>query len=311
MSTQIVNFEHLSDLYFRETRAYKAANFLKDFRRTEKGEELLRLIFVENWTNISKENIQEARIFRDHFIFLMKYYSLLEICCLSGFISDPSDSDFWSDSMANLNLPIMRRFYETEYPLLLTEFLAKRLNRDLSLEEEHLDGLSPTLLTFLGMVDRMQRNTNISVFLCPLFYGEYCGYGYDRLFELFMDRQSCADRILNPSSHPDDSDRLLRGFEDFLIFCGDFDRLLSETDSYPLLQSAMWNYCADIFQNHVQQLKSVVASLVDALESGYDGPAESFEAYSKNINELLERLTSGLYGRYISDVVMAGSPAYR
>jgi hypothetical protein len=76
----------------------------------------------------------------------------------------------------------------------------------------------------------------------------------------------------------------------------------------------MWNYCADIFQNHAQQLKNSVESLVNVLESGSgktDGPVESFEAYSKNINELLERLTSGLYGRYISDAVMAGSRAYR
>jgi hypothetical protein len=171
VSVQITNFEHLADLYFRETRAYKAAEFLKDARTKERGEEILQFIFLENWTKTSRENIQEARLFREHFIFLMKYYSLLEICCLSGFISDPSDSDFWSDTKENLNLSAVRRFYESEYPLLLTEFLAKRLNRDLSLKEENWDGLSPILLTFLGMIDRMQRNANISTFLCPLFYG--------------------------------------------------------------------------------------------------------------------------------------------
>jgi hypothetical protein len=307
MSIQISNFEHLSDLYFRETRAYKAADFLKDSRIKERGEEILQFIFLENWTKVSKENIQEARIVREHFVFLMKYYSLLEICCLSGFISDPSDSDFWSDTKKNLNLPAVKRFYETEYPLLLTEFLAKRLNRDLSLKEEKLDGLSPILLTFLGTIDRMQRNADISIFLCPLFYSEFCDYGYHRLFELFMDRESCAEQFLNPPTAPDHSHRLVRGFDDFLIFCEDLDRLLSESDSYPLLQSAMWNYYADIFQNRAHQLKSTVTSLVDVLES----PAESFKVYSKNIHELLERLTSGLYGRYISKAVMEGSRVYR
>jgi len=245
---------------------------------------------------------------------LLKFYSLLEIAFIIKFIPEPQYGDkFWKKVAGNLNLSLIKRYESERYPIVLPQFLLGRIEGRLHLEDEatanRYDEASAMFLSFVSLVSRWQL-PDIQIFLRFAISGETDSAQLDALENLVSDknefiRHFSADR----SGHQQYSDHQLHGFSQVLSVLDDLDRLLEEAGDFPLLQSAMWNYHADLFSLVDARLPRYLVKLARAFRVwiSESTPEEevAINEYVVSVEKLIERLASGAYGSSLSEMLNA------
>lgn len=246
---------------------------------------------------------------------LLRFYSLLEIALTIKFIPEPNyDDEFWKGAAANLSAPSIRWYEENSYPVVLPQFLLGRLEGRLHLEEEkaeeRYDEASTLFCSFVSLISRWE-NPDVEVFLRYAMSAESDSYQLDSFREFIADKDQFIPRILAAkSARSRYEDHLLKGFSGILVLCEDLDRLLEEAGDFRLLQSAMWNYHADLFLIASGRLPAYLRQLVGAFrawgeDESSDEARATVDGYIDDAKKLIERLSSGIYGNYLSQARVA------
>lgn len=304
MSLEQIKEINYADLRFRyiDSGASSVAATLESIRSGSAGP--LRL------SHPTDEMVRSGMILFSPFRKLLRFYGLLEIALTIKFIPEPNyDDKFWKGIAVNLSLPVIRWYEESNYPVVLPQFLLGRLEGRSHLEEEgaeeRYDEASALFSSFATLISRWE-NPDIEVFLRYAMSAESDSDQLDAFINLVANKNEFIARILAARSERNRyEDLLLSGFSGILVLCEDLDRLLEEAGDFRLLQSAMWNYHADLFLLAGGRLPSYLYRLVAAFEAWCDGESSdeataSVGGYIRDAKKLIERLSSGIYGNNLS-----------
>ena len=237
----------------------------------------------------------------------------MEIASSISFIPEPEPDvhGFWKNTLRILLIPGLRKLYESAFPLLPP--LRLRLQGKLSLKEDNIEGTANLFVSFLSMMKQFRKDHEIALFLrlvsSPT--SRIDGTQIDSLRALLMNTKEVIDRAIKPQEESEPIDHALHGFEKFLQFCADFDKLLQDSNGHPLMQSAMWVYCADVFESIGRNIRSIVAESSAIFETWGENSIEAAAAYRKEVVVLTERLTSGKYKGYLAAQGFVGEHRYK
>lgn len=302
------NFEDLYKFYYVETGAFRAAEILNGVREDLLSEELLRTFPPEG----TKES---GAILFSPLGDLLKFYSLLEIALLIKFIPEPDyASVFWFHARRALSLKLIAPYIQEDYPLQLPRFLLGRLEGRMHLAEEFSEDrygeVCAVFLSFLSQVSRW-RDPEIQVFLRFVLSSDADQAQFDRFRGILSDRDDFMARILTTRIiRQTFEDQLLHGLSKILILCEDLDRLLVDVEGFPLLQSAMHIYYADLFGAMNQKLPSYMWVFVDSFsewihpEEKDSDRARAISKYILDVRQLLSGLSFGSKGNKLNPTIL-------
>ena len=177
---------------------------------------------------------------RDDIDDLLEYYSLLEIAAIAGHIPARFPEGLARQILPKLKLEPVRRYYEEFYVQKLPTLLRLRL------EGRHALTVPPdnvVLAAYAQLADvsaSMRANEELTDLLTLLDGYEVDGCSWDELEKLLAHPKKYVSRVLKG----DENDMLVSaasGFHGFLSFCRDFQELLWQVESQPLVQSAFWH----------------------------------------------------------------------
>ncbi|MBZ5574423.1 MAG: hypothetical protein LAO09_21410 [Acidobacteriia bacterium] len=315
MSIQDANFEDLLKAHYVESAGSALAGMLESIRRGELPSHELDSF------PLARPIGQSSAILFSPVISLLRFYSLLEIALLGKFVPEPDYmSTFWKETADNLSLLLAESSAEPDdYSTVLPRFLLGRLEGRMHLEEEGIDArygeLTSIFLSFLSLISRW-RNPDIGLLLRFILSPDTSDIDLERFRIVVSDKDDFMSRILAVRSEQKEfPDRLLQGLSGTLGLCEDLDRLLEDSKPFPLVQSAMWTYHADLFSTVGGRLPSylmaVVTSFVEwTTEEPESERATAITSYVENVKEFMGRLSSGAYGHSLRpDVLRPTAPA--
>ena len=238
---------------------------------------------------------------------LLKFYSLLEISLIIKSIPEPTYEDAkWKEIRTNLSHILNRENEEGGYPILLPRFLQGRLEGRLHLEEElpeeREDEAFAAVASFLSIIKRWNF-ADQEGFLRFIIRSNTNEIEY--LSSLLADRHAFTSHLASRSKGRHYEDRLIQGFSCVLDICDDLDRLLDELTLFPLLQSAMWNYHADLFSFSNARLPRELNNLLNQFLAWRIVQEERsiVAEYVNATQQMVNRLASGAYGNSLSDIL--------
>ncbi len=308
MSIRSANFEDLLRVHYTGTGAAETADLLKKMLSGHGPK--LELGLLNTATHIR----QSSALLFTPIVGLLRFYALLEIAYIAKFIPEPDYMDgFWKDTAANLAFLLSTaNAADDNYPMVLPRFLLGRLEGRIHLEEEGIyerhGTLAGILLIFYRMISPW-RHPEVAAFV-EIALSEQIPHTLRDDFRSFVgdkDRFMAAIGSTTPGiSRPDP---LLWGFSETLSLCEGLDRLLEEAKPFPLLQSAMWTYYAELFPSPDSPLPSFVMQAVGSFAQWVADEPESKRAgavneYIVSVKEFMGRLSSGNYGRALSPNVL-------
>jgi len=315
MTIQDANFEDLQRVHYVGTRGPSIDNTLKRIRGGNLRQDELNSFPLRDHIG------ESSAILFSPVIDLLRFYGLLEIALLSKFIPEPDYmNEFWKDAAENLSLLLTNSNAAADnYPTILPQFLLGRLEGRLHLEEEGVDvrygELSGIVLSFSSLVSRWQA-ADVEAFIRFVLTKAPEHLSLDTLRFVVGEKDEFMARILIArSERTDPLHQLLRGLSETLSLCEDIDRLLEESKAFPLLQSAMWIYQADLFSALDKRLPSYLIQVVESFANWVPNEPQSERAaaindYIENAKAFMGRLSSGAYGSALRpDVVRPREPA--
>lgn len=264
MDYQDMNFADLQEQYCDRGRAASAIKMLRDARAGKKIPDLAYLLCQHDEKTVSD------------FDFLIAYYSLLEIACQIRYVASTFSEAFRKEALYNLSLPAIKRYYEENYPNPLPCLFRLRLEGISPLYEENNDQTThPLFLRFLGIVNRMREDDEIERFQWFLNSGWTDGYGIFDPFRILKSPESTMRALMKNPAKRTIPEQLVSGAQKFIIFCGEFDDLLEETQQFSLFQSAMWSYYSYWFDLIGQKVGRCLGHILDSFIEWDAGDSEA------------------------------------
>jgi len=303
--------------YYEGTRAPWAAEMLEDQAEPEFGLRPLAGLDISEGGNESRKS-PIFKAVND----LFAYYSIVEVASLAGCMPEPLPEE--------LSRSVQKAFSSQDFQLLcqqqarLLPILLRRRLEGTPVPRKPSDEGRRAFAAFLDINAMIEEDLEVEIFSRYLSLEVVDGYDLNDLASL-MRRPSELMRRLAPDTGSNESlgldglDIALHGFRSFLIFAQRFDSLIRACSDDPILRSAFWLF-------HAEQQKSLfdgrriwrfVERVLDNLSTWAEaGKAEMFmenmhsgvscEESLESLEEcrwMLERLTSGRYGRPINDML--------
>jgi hypothetical protein len=252
-------------------------------------------------SHLLREPSQPAIAIREQVDYLMRYCSMLELASLTGTIPDPLPQTLADQMRTILSRPAVRRYYERYYPILLPQFLLRRLSGKPLRASFEGDGMA--LLSRFINVSSLREGKDPEMFLA--FLDDFITIDGRGRADVLRILQNGPDFVRSMTTrHPDAIDTGVRGFVAFLSFSSALNAFLLELRHSPLLQSAFWHYHGYWFQQIGGQVLGVITAGVETLRSYVDvEPAddgvraemrETHASMDASIRDL-QMLTSAIY----------------
>lgn len=185
---------------------------------------------------------------RDHFDFLLAYFSMVEVGCLANFLSAGLTKDYDDTAREVLNDPDVRRYYEDHYPIFLPQAHRLRVTKRGLVCDPGIAARGPQLFEqFFTLSQPIETGGPVETFLWFLDAGWRDGVEIDKTITALSDPKRF---LKHASARPEDSKTGLldplsasvQGFLAYVDFAPRLLRLLRSASEYPLLQSAMWHF---------------------------------------------------------------------
>jgi hypothetical protein len=294
-----INLEDLEGMYRRQGRAGEAAGIMDSLRGGKSRINLGKLLRFHGPEPILSE--REIRQ-RDSFDFLIAFYSILEIASIIKFVPEPVPQPQREHFQFDLSQEAVKLYYEKHYPLVLPRLFRQRLEGKRRVSESGADERAQSIFTaFLSLEGRAREDEDVEMFLWFLDSGSSDDFDLSDTMETLLNQRKFLDRIVKAPAKQDSLDMSLHGFRKMLAICADLDALLQRAAAYPLLQSAMWRYYEYWFDHIGKQvgsdLKRAVGNFLEwAPEKPSKKATKEIRAYVDEVNAVVDRLTSGMYG---------------
>jgi hypothetical protein len=301
MDYQDMNFADLQEQYCDRGRAARAVKMLRDARAGKKTPDLAYLL-----RHHDEETVSDAETYqRDSFDFLLAYYSVLEIACQIRYVASTFPEAFREEALDNLSRDAVKRYYETNYPILLPRLFRLRLEGTLSLyEKDEGQATHPLFLRFLGIVNRVREDDEIELFQWFLDSGWTDGYGIDDTLRILEKPERTMKALMKNPAKRTIPEQSVSGAQKFLVFCGEFDGLLEEARQFPLFQSAMWTYYSYWFDLIGQKVGRRLGHILDSFIKWGTGDSEADLEQQK---QQIERQVTNFWGSFKQDASPANA----
>lgn len=295
MNVQIANFENLLASYYDGTTAHEAAKHIIDLIRKEQHEMLSSLLRDYREKSITSTEEITFRASTDR---LMKCVSACEIASLLNFIPDVRHTKFGRQMTTILENKHVRRYYEDFYPERMPQLFRSRLSGTNTITEKiRARDVNRLIIVFLDLDRRYMETLEDGYLLRMLDSFTIDGYRFSDVVNLIGEPDQFINRLLLAPKERDTLSKALNEFSLFMQFCFDLRRLLLKTDSYPLIQSAIWNhygYWFEIIGDELQeQLGQALTRFLDwQSHTGNRAAVESVQKYVREARDVLTVLTS-------------------
>lgn len=316
-SVRDVVFGQVRSSYFTDHEgAAKAERFFLDVRRgVRRRRNLDRLL-----RHHSEEPISDAETWtRDHFDFLIGYFSMVEVGCIAACMPFPLPRSHCRLAKRFLGHRAVRRYYEEHYRLLLP---ALHLQRCTGQSTTGWDRDAPpdfeTFASFFAQsLPTNREEGSLETFLWFLDGGARGDADLEDTLTVLASPARIARQMSAPFDEEDHLALSVRGFTEFLVFCIALDQLLAACED-EILQSAMWHHHAYWFSRidgewgpalrtaieNVARWQTRLAAKVDAeSRAGFRAAQDDIRAAAA----ALAHLGSGRYAWRLSEIAALGS----
>jgi hypothetical protein len=340
MNIEQMNFEDLRSRTDSSPAAAAVLNILQSYTTPR----LTHLLRDHHDEEVAGKEVKQ----RDAFDETLELYSLMEVASIASYVPKRFPDDYKKRALDALSNTAVRVYYETHYPLFLPRLHRERLEGRWNASEEGPE--LPAYFISFSELSRVIDDDDVEVFLWMLEDGSIDGTSLRDLLAIVKDPERFGAAMMkgspqknhqgdfwsevtseaalrNPKKfvrqfEPDEdltyAERSVRGFQRFLFFCRDLDRLLCAASEYPLTQSAMWHFHSYWFDEMSDDLKPYLEQAIEGFAQWSDAPgldvtigndrgAAVSEALAKRreltqqLSEAVGRLTSGEYGRALRD----------
>jgi hypothetical protein len=306
MNLQLANFENLLATYYHGRTAHEAAEHLGNLIQGNQEQQLARLLRDYRERAITSQEEIKLRAATDR---LMKCCSVMEIASLTAFVPDLQQTGFGIGMRAILEDRHVRRYYEEFYPVKMPQLFRCRLSGTNSvIEEKEPYDLNPTIMVFLDLDRRFMETLDDGYLLRMLDSFTIEGYRFCDVVDLISMPATFISHLLLAPKERDARSRALNEFSLFMQFCFDLRKLLLQTESYPLVQSALWNhygYWFDIIGKELsEQLGDALSRFLEWKPVGDDkDAAKAVQDYVGEARAVLKVLTSQEFAAPIDDLL--------
>jgi hypothetical protein len=264
MSQKEQNLEEIWHKFKTNTLAADALKEIRSIGRRTANFELDELLRHHEEEEIEDEDEVSMR---DAFDDLLAFYSCVEVAAIANFIPAPLPEEFRSTATPVLCNKDVRRYYRTNYPLLLPEMLLARVAGINSKKESGAETkIVPLFLEFLHVSSIIDADTSVEMLLWFLDDGYQDGYDWETTKEILAKPRKLIEAFDRAPRHRNASEKAVDGLRKFLEFCAALDGLLSRSEEFPLLRSGMWHYHSYWFQI----LKGEVSVAIEAALKNFE-----------------------------------------
>lgn len=306
MNLQFANFENLLATYYYDTTAHKAAEHLVNLIQGNKQRKLDTLLRDYRKIAIILPEEIELRAATDR---LMKCCSIMEIASLAAFVPRLQQTNFGVTMRAILEDRYVRRYYEEFYPEKMPQLFRCRLSgTNTAIDEIDPHDLNHTIMAFLDLDRRFMETLDDGDLLSMLDSFTIEGCRFSDVINLVKIPDKFVSHLLLAPKKRDVRSRALNEFSLFMQFCFDLKQLLLQTESYALVQSAMWShygYWFDIIGNELaKQLGDALSQFLEWKPVGDNqDAAKAVQKYVAAARDVLGVLTSKMFARPINDLL--------
>lgn len=276
------NLADLEQQYLRGERTATAVDLLRRSLAPREERALAWLLRHHDEGDVTDPETRQ----RDSFDDLLAAYGLLEIASIVRFVPGTVRPSLRGEALAHLSHPALKRYYETNYPLLLPRLYRMRLEGagswDQPGDEAQLHGL---FSRFLGLVNRLDADEEVGTFLWFVDSGSIGPADLQSTRRMLGNAERTMKALLTPAEDRTVVEKSVCGAESFLGFCGELDDLLTEAEAFPVFQAAMWHF-------HAYWFRLIRRDLADAL-LGILGTLGGWAAATEHAQEVPERSRPG------------------
>ncbi len=225
----------------------------------------LRQINYLLYRNVHFENFELVPYFNE-VEYLFKYYKLLEVAIDTNFISSNLTRHIYSEIEFVLGNQEIKKYYSEARPQLLLQNMFERANQVKKQESGKRNGDShiseeefqPSLFySFLALINELDNDLDVKIFQAVL--EENLNFVF-RLEDLIGILGNSAEfkRRISKSNYEDIGDYSLWGFIKFINILTDYKKLLDDSESNRLQQSAYWYYSSHLFITFKRQINDII-----------------------------------------------------
>src|ERR1022692_2298241 len=226
--------QHLTYMEKNWLAATSAVEAVRYFRESTPGERQWMLRHHEEGKIKNKETWV-----RDHFDYLLGFYSVVEIAVTIGFVTELPPA-FLKKHLPILTDAAVRRYYEVNYPLDLPRRLRERLQTGWGYKVSVTAQLDSYFYEFLELTKLIERDENLESFLWTLDGGWRDGCGFATVQEALLESWPLFKAIQTPNEKKSELQHALAGFCEFIQFCEGLKSLLARMEDVPVVAEAMW-----------------------------------------------------------------------
>ncbi len=276
------NFADLEQQYLRRDETSEALALLRRSRSPGKGIDLTWLLRHHDEGDVTDPETRK----RDSFDHLLAAYGLLEIASIIRFVPGDVPIAFREEALGQLSHPAVKKYYETNYPLLLPSLYRKRLageaSEDQPGDQTQLHGL---FSRFLGLVNRLDADEEVETFLWFVDSGSIGSANLGTTKRLLRNHDRTMKVLLKRAEDRTAAEDSVCGAESFLRFCAELDALLAEAEDFPVFQAAMWNFYAYWFRLIGRDLGDALVGILDTLAGWVSEVSEPHEMPDRSRRE--------------------------
>jgi hypothetical protein len=304
-SIQFANFENLLAVYYNGTAADKAAYHLDTLIFKNQQEQIATLLRDHRKEKISSPNEISLRAATDR---LMKCYSIMEIASLTNFIPEIQSTDFGLQALAILEHEDVRRYYENFYPEKNTQLFRYRLEGVNCVVGEKIgsnfsdydyENPNQIFMAFMSLDNGFMETLDDGYLLRMLDSFKIDKYRFSDVVELISNPNDFINCLLIAPIEHDVMSKTLLELGLFIQFCFDLQQLLLKSQSYSLIQSAIWNHYGYWFNIIGEELSNQLGkALSKFLEwqpmENKDVTVKDIQDYVHKANTVLKFLTTSM-----------------
>jgi hypothetical protein len=184
---------------------------------------------------------------RDHFDYLLAYFSMVEVACLAGYLTE-LPPDHVGEARALLGDGDVRRYYEDYYPIFLPRAHLLRVTDGAIRGDRRVGDAGPSLFDeFFALSQPLECGETVETFLWFLDGGWRGGSDIGDTIAVLRSPQRFVRHTStraedSPDGRLDPLSASVQGFLAYVDFAPRLLRLLGAAGQCPVLQSAMWHF---------------------------------------------------------------------
>jgi hypothetical protein len=306
-----VNYRNLKRQFYDCADVKKAARRIDSANTVAKSRALHFLLRYHE-----EKTVSDAETWaRDGFDELLHYYSILEIASLLDLIPRTLPQELQEMASRHLRHPAVNKYFVSNYPLVLPQLFALRVNGYLNVRYANDVSIS-SLGTFSLFLQLLQLDSmihggdeDVDTLLWFLDGGSIDDYDIDDTLDTLKNAKTFVRHLCVKPNQMTACDSSLQGLVTFLDFCQELDSFLRTRDLPDLLRYEAWHLYGYWFGNLGtfvgDHLKAAIDRVTYWKTENRRGCRQDKKEAASQLREAVGRLLSGEYGRLPFDSQIA------